>query len=121
MLEYTKISKEKEWYFISNKKTGAVSKFSKEELLMFFLYDKEIDNGLINFLSELKVPKKLIEIQVKNFKDKLEKDGWFRNKRPDNRGELMESVYLNITTDCNFKCPYCYQGNEKNKKQYEHK
>ena len=119
MLKYDALKKVQDHYLLSNSAVGAVSLLNGVELILFNLYQPEDDAPMKTFLLQMGVSAETLEERVAAFGDRIEKDGWLREQYPPSHGVFFSSVYLNVTSACNFRCAYCYLGKGEGSKQAE--
>ncbi|MFA9388317.1 MAG: radical SAM protein [Prolixibacteraceae bacterium] len=119
-MEYKFIDKIDDAYLISDPDKAAVSILDPAELIMFTLYRKGSQRSLKTFINQIGIPLKQVNDEIKDFTDKLNKEGWLREGLPVNNEKLLNSVYLNLTDACNYRCVYCYQGKAKTERPLNH-
>lgn len=114
MIKYERLTPTDDGYFIiSNNAIGALSLVSGEELIMFQLYNHSAQESLKKFLYQMGYNQNQIDEKINLFENKLNNDGWKRTSMPENWALKLQLVYLNLTSNCNYRCVYCYQGAEK--------
>jgi radical SAM protein with 4Fe4S-binding SPASM domain len=116
-MEYKNIDKTDNDYIISDWDKGSVSILNSTELIMFTLYQNDNINPLKSFIIQLGVSEEDLPIELNNFINKIKNDGWLRQCLPENSATFFNSIYLNITDACNYRCVYCYQGKGKSYNQ----
>ncbi len=115
IFNFTKFSEDGKNFILSNYNTGAVSRLTRDETVLFTLFDFN-DSGrkrAADYLLGLDYPENEVSIILKKFEAKIIKDGWTREAFPESAGKPAEAVYFNITSDCNLSCAYCYKGSIK--------
>lgn len=115
IFNFTKFSEEGKNHILSNYNTGAVSKLTSEETVMFVMFEFS-ETGrkrVADYLMSLDYPENTAKSIVEEFEKKITRDGWARETFPPSAGKPAEAVYFNITSDCNLSCVYCYKGGVK--------
>ena len=100
-------------YLISNNNIAAISLIDSEQLIMFKLYDWDNKDNVRKFMYKMGYNEDQIDYKINKFEEKLIKEGWNRTHIPAHNALKLQLIYLDVTSNCNYKCVYCYQGTEK--------
>ena len=105
-----KVSEYRHKYLATDLSNGAVGLFSELELVLLSLYQDHQIPAMQRLLASLGVSTEQSNEVIDGFLQRLERDGWSRAGFSDIMPQPLSSVYLNVTTACNYRCRYCYQG-----------